>query len=82
MKDFVSSRRLRVFSFVATLSLVGIACSILLPHGLPWMGLGWAALALGVGSWLLSRRSDRSIAQILREEDAQPVPAMAKRSLP
>ncbi len=80
MKDFVSSHRISVFSVVAAVSVVWVICSILVPHWLPWMGLWWVGLALSAALWRMGTSSDRSIAQILRDADAQPVPAKATRS--
>src|SRR6267378_629582 len=85
MKDSVSSRRLRVFALVvplvAALSVVWVACSILIPNGFPWMGLGWGALAL-LGALLVRVRhnSPPSIAEVLPDVEREPMPAVAAKS--
>src|SRR5713101_1885526 len=77
MKGFVSSRRFSVLALVASLPVVWV-CSIFIPYVFPWMGLG--CLALSAVLWV-SMRSTRSIAQVLHDVEAEPMPAVAgKRS--
>jgi hypothetical protein len=79
MRDFVSSHRVSVFVAIAALSVAWVVCSILLPQWVPWMGLGWVGLGLCAALWRLGAPSDRSIAQVLRDEDAQPLPVSPSR---
>ena len=43
--------------------------------------VGWASLAFAGALWQLGRTGSRSIAQALHDQEAQPVPALAARSL-
>ena len=76
--DSVSSRRLSVFPLLGSLSVVWVASSILIPYGFPGMGLGWVGLALAA-LWV-TVRSTRSIAQVLRDFEAEPTPAVGAKS--
>ncbi len=81
MKDLVSSRRYSGLASVAALSVVFVACSIFIPYGFPWVGLGWVGLALGAALWMRIR-SACSIDQVLRDVEAEPIATVAARPGP
>jgi hypothetical protein len=64
---------------VALVSVIWLACSIFISFGFPWMGLGWAGLALSAALWV-RMRSPHSIAQVLCEVDAESQPAVAAKA--
>jgi hypothetical protein len=76
MQVAASSRRFRVLALVTSLSVVWAACSILFPYGFPWIGIGWAGLALTAALWV-SSRSARSMSQVLHAVEAEPTTAKA-----
>lgn len=78
MKDSVSSRWFSVFALLASLSVVWVACSIFVPYGFPWMGLGWVGLALSAALWV-RMGSTRSIAEVLQDVESEPIPAVAAK---
>jgi hypothetical protein len=73
MHNFVATRRVRVAGLVAAAAIVW---TVYAPHGLAWsMGLAGASLALVTAFYLDARRS-RSMAQVLRDVDAEGGPAL------
>jgi hypothetical protein len=79
MKDSASNRWSSVFPLVSLMSVIWLACSIFIPFGFPWMGFGWAGLALSAALWV-RMRSPRSIAQVLRDVEAEPQPDVSARA--
>jgi hypothetical protein len=69
-----------VSPLVALMSVIWLACSIFIPFGFPWMGFGWAGLALLAALWV-RMRSPRSIAQVLRDVEAEPQPDVSARAV-
>lgn len=65
-------------SLVVGLSVVWLACSIFVPYGFPWVGLGWVVLALFIAQ-LLSRRSGRSIHDVIHAIEREPALARAPK---
>ena len=77
MKGFVSSRRFRVFALVALVSVLWVACSMFIPYGFPWVGLGGVGLVLTTALWL-GMGSTRSIAQVLGDVEGEGTPSAGK----
>jgi hypothetical protein len=73
MKDFMSTRWIRVVGLVAWISIVWAMFGI---HDFPWTGLVWASLALSTALWV-RMRSNRSISQVIDDIEAEPVRAVA-----
>ena len=78
MNDSVSSRPPGVFAGVALLSTLWVACSIFIPYGFPWMGLGWVGLALS-GALFVRFSGARSMAQVPRAVEAESMPGKTAR---
>ena len=76
MKDVVPGRYSGL-ALLAALSVIFFACSIFIPYGFPWMGLGWVGLALVAARWKRIRPA-RSIYGVPRDVEAEP---MASRRL-
>jgi len=75
MKDMVSNRWIRVVALTAAMTVI---LAIFSPHGFPWMGLVWVSLAFVAALWV-GRRPTRSIAQVIRDVEAEPMLAVAPR---
>ena len=75
MNDSVSSRPPSVFAGVALLATLWVACSIFIPYGFPWMGLGWVGLALSGALF----SGARSMGQAPRAVEAESMPGKTAR---
>jgi hypothetical protein len=73
MKDFVSNRWRRVVALAAPMSVVWL---VFILYGFPWTGLVWVSLAFSAALWS-GMGSTRSIAQVIDDIEAEPVPAVA-----
>jgi hypothetical protein len=80
MKNLVSTDRVGVFTAVASLSIVWVACSMLVLYAYPYVwGPGLVGWALSAALWT-SLRSTRSKGQALHHVEAEPRPALAART--
>ncbi len=80
MIDFVS-HRYSGLALLAALSVIFLACSIFIPYGFPWMGLGWVGLALVAAGWKRIRPA-RSIYGVLHDVEAEPFDVATAETLP
>ncbi len=68
-------------SVSAMVACLATVCVILVPPSFALKGLAWVTLALAVGALAVlvaSRRSPRSMGQVLQDVDAEPLPAVAR----
>lgn len=68
MKDFVSNRWAAVIPLAVSMFVGGAVFTL---HGHPSTGLVWMSLASAAAFWT-SRRSNRSIGQMLNDFEAEP----------
>jgi len=79
MLDLGSSPRFRGAALLSSLAVVWLASSIFsVPYGFRWMGLGCVVSAVSAALWIRIR-SRRSIAPVLPEVEAEPMPAVAAK---
>jgi hypothetical protein len=74
MQDFVSTNRMLAVAFIATAAAVP---TFFMPHGVLWSAGLAGAGALLIAAFRLGTRSDRSIAQVLQDVEAERVAALA-----
>jgi len=73
MVDFVSSRRTRVVTWAAPMSVV---CLVFIFHGFPWTGLAWVSLVAFSAALWAGTGVTRSIGQVIDDIEAEPAPAI------
>jgi len=73
MKDFVSTRWIRVAGLVGSMALVW---AMFIPYGIPWMGFLCVGLAMSGALWLRARGA-RSMTQVIDDVEAEPARAVA-----
>jgi len=78
MKDVVWGSRFTAFALVGSFALVAAYSLMLLPYGVPWLALGGVGVALLAALWV-GHSSPRSIALVLEDIEAEPVPALAPK---
>ena len=83
MRGSVSNRRARVVTLAVSMSVVWLVFTL---NGFPWTGLVGVSLALALlAAFWVASDSTRSIANVIDDVEAEPVPAIAtrvKNSLP
>ncbi len=77
MRGSVSNRRARVVTLAVSMSVVWL---LFILNGFPWTGLLGVSLALALlAAFWVAADSTRSIANVIDDVEAEPVPAIATR---
>ena len=63
-------------ALLAALSVIFFACSIFIPYGFPWMGLGWVGLALVAAGWKRFRPARPIYRVLATSKPSRPRPAL------